>query len=127
MKSADRRASTLSMSKPLPPAPSELSLADDPVSQLNSQLKSLAHRRVNIEKSIKQMTELMPQDNLLASDQVLRRREEEKQKVEGLREELAVIQSQEHELGLRLFRAYKRQDKNAEYEPTTLWVRRVAG
>ncbi|KIE03126.1 hypothetical protein MAJ_00640, partial [Metarhizium majus ARSEF 297] len=127
IKSADRRASTLSMSKPLPPAPPELSLADDPVSQLNTQLNSLAHRRANIEKSIKQMTELMPQDNLLASDQVLRRREEEKQKVEGLREELAVIQSQEHELGLRLFRAYKRQDKNAEYEPTTLWVRRVAG
>ncbi|EFY86852.1 hypothetical protein MAC_07068 [Metarhizium acridum CQMa 102] len=127
MKSADRRASTLSMSKPLPPAPPELSLADDPVSQLNAQLNSLAHRRANIEKSIKQMTELMPQDNLLASDQVLRRREEEKQKVEGLREELAVVQSEEHKLGLQLFRAYKRQDKNAEYEPTTLWVRRVAG
>ncbi|TWU77805.1 hypothetical protein ED733_000744 [Metarhizium rileyi] len=126
VKSAERRASILSMSKPLPPAPPEMSLSHDPVSHLNAQLHSLAHRRVNIEKSIKQMTELMPQDNLLASEQVLRKREEEKQKVDGLRQELAEIQSQEHKLGLQLFRAYKRQDKEAAYEPTTLWVRRVA-
>lgn len=115
------------MSKPLPPAPPEISLADDPVSQLNARINGLAHRRANIEKSIKQMTELMPQDNLLASDQVLRKREEEKQKVDGLREELAEIQRDEYDLGLKLFRAYKRQNKEAEYEPTTLWVRRVAG
>jgi hypothetical protein len=104
-----------------------MQVAQDPVSQLNTQLNGLIHRRANIEKSIKQMTELMPQDNLLASDQVLRKREEEKQKVEGLRQELAEIQREEHDLGLKLFRAYKRQDKDTEYEPTTLWVRRVAG
>lgn len=73
------------------------------------------------------MTELMPQDNLTVTQQVRQKREEEKLKVEGLREEEADIKREEHELGLRLHRAYKRKDKDAVYEPTTLWVRRVTG
>lgn len=71
------------------------------------------------------MTELMPTDNLMASSQVLRKREAEKQKVEALKEELAEVQREEYDLGLKLHRAYKRLDKDAEFEPTTLWVRRV--
>ena len=122
----DRRASILSLSKPLPLAPPEISSSDDLVSTLNAQIHGIVHRRVNIEKSIKAMTELMPQDRLLASNAVLRRREVEKQKVEGLRQELAELQREEHDLGLKLHRAYKRRDKEAEYEPTGLWVRRVA-
>lgn len=90
-----------------------------------AQLEGLAHRRINIHKSIKQMTELMPTDNLLASAAVIRKREDEKQKVEGLRDELAEIKREEYDLGLKLHRAHKRLDRDAEYEPTTLWVRRV--
>ena len=126
-KPSDRRESGASISKPLPKAPLEVPVSSDLVSTLNAQLSALAHRRMNIEKSIKQMTELMPHVHLLASDEVVRKREEEKQKVEGLQEELAEIRGEEHDLGIKLFRAYKRQDKDAEYEPTTLWVRRVAG
>ncbi|GAO15497.1 hypothetical protein UVI_02020890 [Ustilaginoidea virens] len=130
-KPPDCRASILStasssMSKPLPPAPPEMSPSNDRITHLKIQSDALLHRRVNIQRIIKQMTELMPQDNLLASDEVLRRREEEKQKVEKLRRELADVQREEHQLGLQLHRAYKRQDKDAEYEPTTLWVRRLA-
>jgi hypothetical protein len=73
------------------------------------------------------MTELMPNDNLMASAQVLRKREVERMKVEGLREELAEVQQEEYELGLKLHRAYKRLDREAEFEPTGLWVRRVTG
>jgi hypothetical protein len=71
------------------------------------------------------MTELMPRDNLMASAEVLRKREIEKQKVEGLKKELAEIQLEEYDLGLKLHRAYKRLNRGADYEPTTLWVRRV--
>lgn len=78
-------------------------------------------------KSIRQMTELMPTDGVLITDEVRRKREMEKMKVEGLREEEADVRRQEHEIGLRLHRAYKRRDKNAEFEPTGLWVRRVTG
>jgi len=73
------------------------------------------------------MTELMPQDNLVVTSEVWRKREEEKRKVEGLKTEEADIRRQEHDIGLRLHRAWKRRDKEAVYEPTGLWVRRVTG
>lgn len=126
-KPKERPSSIMSMSKPLPPAPYELMPSNDRVAQLTAQLSGLAHRRLNINKSIKQMTKFMPNDNLMASDKVLRKREAEKQKVEGLKEELSQVQREEYDLGLKLHRAYKRMDNNAEYEPTTLWVRRITG
>ncbi|KAI0125701.1 hypothetical protein BJ170DRAFT_442732 [Xylariales sp. AK1849] len=118
--------SVVSMDKALPQAPPEES-ARDRVTQLNARLQSLGNRRLNINQAIKQMTELMPTDNILASDAVIRRREAEKRKVEVLKVELADVQREEYELGLKLHRAYKRMDRDAEFEPTTLWVRRVTG
>lgn len=73
------------------------------------------------------MTELMPADKIIMTDEVRRKREVEKKQIEGLREEEAVIRKEEHELGLKLHRAWKRKDKDAAYEPTGLWVRRVTG
>ncbi|KEY71016.1 hypothetical protein S7711_00842 [Stachybotrys chartarum IBT 7711] len=122
----DREPSIMSTSKALPPAPPELSAADR-VGQLNARLESLAYRRVNITRSIKQMTELMPTDHVLASADVVRRRELEKQKVEALKGELAEVQREEYDLGLKLHLAYKRLDRDSEYESSSLWVRRVTG
>ncbi|KAI3329361.1 hypothetical protein HD806DRAFT_282889 [Xylariaceae sp. AK1471] len=116
--------SVSSVEKSLPPAPPEAS-AKDRVAGLNAQLEALANRRININTAIRQMTEMMPTDNILASKAVVRKREEEKRKVETLRTELADVERQSYELGLKLHRAYKRLDRDAEYEPTTLWVRRV--
>lgn len=126
---ASRPASILSVDKALPAAPPELSAEStkDRVAMLNAQLQGLGNRRININKSIKQMTELMPQDNLLATPEVMRKREMEKRKVEDLQQELADVQREEHELGMKLHRAYKRLDRQADYEPTTLWVRRATG
>ncbi|CAK7236063.1 hypothetical protein SBRCBS47491_009508 [Sporothrix bragantina] len=123
---SDRASMAGSIHKNLPLAPPEMT-AKDRVAMFNAQLSNLAQRRINIGRGIKQMTELMPTDNLLAAPDVLYKREMEKRKVEGLRTELAEIQREEYEIGLKLHRAYKRLDKNAEYEPTTLWVRRVTG
>jgi len=119
-------ASISSLEKSLPPAPPEAS-AKDRVTELNAQLEALANRRININTAIRKMTEMMPTDNILASDAVVRKREAEKRKVETLRAELADVERQSYELGLKLHRAYKRLDRDAEYEPTTLWVRRVTG
>ena len=61
----------------------------------------------------------------MASADVIRRREIEKKKVEGLKEELAEIQREEYDLGLKLYRANKRLEREAAFEPSSLWVRRV--
>jgi hypothetical protein len=99
----------------------------DLVTSLQAQLDDLAHRRNNIVKSIKQMTELMPTDSLVVTDEVRRKRELEKMKIERLRTEEADVRREEHDIGLRLHRAWKRRDKDAVYEPTGLWVRRITG
>ncbi|ATY59167.1 hypothetical protein A9K55_002880 [Cordyceps militaris] len=124
-----RRASLSSVDKPLPPAPPEV-LAhhkNDKLAHLTAQLDGLRNRRLNIKRCVEQMTVLIPMDNLLDSDEVQKKRGSERKKVDALRAELDQVQQEEHEVGLRLHRAYKREDKNAVYEPTTLWVRRVAG
>ncbi len=73
------------------------------------------------------MTELMPTDSLVVTDEVRRKRELEKMKIERLKTEEADVRREEHDIGLRLHRAWKRRDKEAVYEPTGLWVRRVTG
>lgn len=141
-----RPASVLSnMDKDLPPAPAALAesaaatnssstaspapanTTADRITQLNALLQDLANRRLNINRAIKQMTELMPQDNLIMQDAVRRKREDEKRKIEELKSRLDDIGREEHELGMKLHRAYKKLDRSAEYEPTTLWVRRATG
>lgn len=130
-----RPASILSVDKALPLAPpqeitSSMSVTGTGVGsridQLNAQLSGLGNRRININRAIEQMTKLMPQDNLMATEAVARKREAEKRKIEELERELADIQREEHELGMKLHRAYKKLDRQTEYEPTTLWVRRAA-
>jgi hypothetical protein len=127
---ADRPDSIASsINKSLPPAPPETSAGEtrDRVAMINAQLQGLGNRRINITRSIKQMTELMPTDSILDSAEVIHKRELEKRKVEALKQELAEVQREEYELGLKLHRAYKRMDRDDNYEPTTLWVRRVTG
>lgn len=122
---AERPASDVN--KTLPPAPPEQTAGEarDRVGLLDARLRALANRRINIHRSIEQMTGLMPAGRLLDTPELVRRREAELRKVEALRAELADVQREEYELGLKLHRAYKRLDREAEWEPTTLWVRRV--
>jgi hypothetical protein len=115
------------MNKSLPPPPPESS-ARDRVSKINAQLTSLGNRRINITRSIKQMTELMPTDSILDSQEVVTKREMEKKIVERLKAELAEVQREEYDLGLKLHRAYKRMDREVGSAGTTaFWVRRVTG
>lgn len=129
---SSRPASILSnVDKDLPPAPSQAPASatstGDRINQLNSLLQDLANRRLNINRAIRQMTELMPQDNLMLPDEVRRKRELEKRKIEELNLKLADIGREEYDLGMKLHRAYKKLDQQTEYEPTTLWVRRATG
>ncbi|PMD48802.1 hypothetical protein L207DRAFT_522133 [Hyaloscypha variabilis F] len=120
----NKRASNIA--KTLPMTPDEAQ-SHDLITSLQAQLDDLAHRRGNIVRSIRQMTELMPTDSLVVTDEVRRKREMEKMKIERLKTEEADVRREEHDIGLRLHRAWKRRDKEAVYEPTGLWVRRVTG
>ncbi|KAK4223758.1 hypothetical protein QBC38DRAFT_38824 [Podospora fimiseda] len=115
------------VNKTLPPAPPEVTAgeAQDRIAMLRAQSSALANRRINIERLITQMTEMMPTDKLMNSDEVIRKREQEKKKVEALEMELSEVKREEHEVGLKLHRAYKRQDREMEWDNTGLWVRRV--
>lgn len=119
---AEKRVSNLL--KSLPQSPAEVQSLDL-IGSLQAQLDDLAHRRNNILRSIKQITELMPTDGVTVTTEIRKKRENEKMKIENLREEEADVRRQEHDLGLKLHRAYKRKDKDSSYEPTGLWVRRV--
>jgi len=122
------------LSKALPKSPEE-GKAIDKVTALQAQLGDLARQKSNIEASIRRMTELMPGEMTgfaLGMSSEGRRRElirrgEEKRKVEALRDDLADVKREEHDVGLKLHRALKKADERAVYEPTGLWVRRVTG
>ncbi|CZS88341.1 uncharacterized protein RAG0_00075 [Rhynchosporium agropyri] len=121
---ADKRSSNIAKNLPLSPAEAS---SRDLVTSLEAQLENLAHRRINITRSIRQMTELMPKDSVMETQEVRKKREMEKERVKGLREEEQEIRREEHRLGLKLHRAWKRADKDSVFEPTGLWVRRVTG
>lgn len=113
-----------SIFKDLPKPPPELA-SKDRISTLQARNDDLTRRRLNLEKSIHQMTELMPQDGVTGREK--ERRGEEKRRVEALKQDLSDVKQEEHDVGLRLHRAYKREAENAAFEPTSLWVRRVTG
>jgi len=63
--------------------------------------------------------------NPLISD--LKARKEADKKLQGLKDDLAEITRQEHEVGLRLHRAYKKRERMDGDMPTALWIRRITG
>ncbi|KAL8736966.1 MAG: hypothetical protein Q9181_002162 [Wetmoreana brouardii] len=108
-------------SKTLPKSPPEME-AQDRVASLQASLDGLRRRRNNIQTALHELTKVV-QPSSIAYDMAARN--EVKRTVEGLNKDLAEIMKEEHETGLKLHRAWKRQDKSSAYEPTTLWVRRV--
>ncbi|KAF4306573.1 hypothetical protein GTA08_BOTSDO06086 [Botryosphaeria dothidea] len=129
-RSASVRSQTpVSANKTLP-LPPQLQDTDsivhaDPISKYGAQLDDLALRRSNINRVIKDLTGLPGLDNPLAVDWATRRANE--RKVKSLEDELAEITAQEHEIGMKLHRARKKQEREEGYDSgsTTLWVRRV--
>ncbi|KAL8779208.1 MAG: hypothetical protein Q9213_007054 [Squamulea squamosa] len=108
-------------SKILPKSPPEME-AQDRVASLQASLDNLRRRKNNVNTVLHELTNVV-QPSSIAYDMAARK--EVKRTVDGLNKELAEIMKEEHETGLQLHRAWKRQDKSSAYEPTTLWVRRV--
>ncbi|KAI9815341.1 MAG: hypothetical protein M1827_002821 [Pycnora praestabilis] len=116
--SANISPSSRRHSKTLPQSPPEIQ-SQDLISTLQAQLDDLHHRRGNLQRLLRDLTQL----NVSSYDSPSRG--EVKKKVIVYESEMAEIMREEHDVGLRLHRAWKRRDQQDSVEPTGLWVRRV--
>ena len=111
-----------STAKPLPECPPEKQ-AESRIEALEARRETLARRRGNIGTIIHELTQVI-QPSSIAYD--LAARDEVKRTVSSLNSELADINREDHEIGLKLFRAYKKRDEQDSWAgSTSLWVKRV--
>ncbi|RMJ22182.1 hypothetical protein PHISP_06950 [Aspergillus sp. HF37] len=116
------QASEDSTTKPLPECPPEKQ-AETRVEALEARRDTLARRKANIETIIHELTQVV-QPSSVAYDIAVR--DEVKRTVSSLNSELADVKREDHEIGLKLFRAYKKRDEQGHYAGSTgLWVKRV--
>lgn len=111
-------------SKDLPQCPPEQQ-AQNRIEMLEARRDTLARRRANINTIIHELTQVI-QPSSVAYDMAAR--DEVKKTVACLNNELADIKREEHEIGMKLFRAWKKRDEQDMYGGETgLWVKRVTG
>ncbi|PYH89820.1 hypothetical protein BO71DRAFT_98675 [Aspergillus ellipticus CBS 707.79] len=92
------------------------------IDALEARKDNLARRKTNINTIIYELTQAI-QPSSIAYD--LAARDEVKRTVASLETELAEIKREEHEIGLKLFRAWKKRDDIGGYGGSSLWVKRV--
>jgi hypothetical protein len=108
-------------SKSLPQGPPEIQVQSR-IKSLEARQKELAVRKANINTIIYELTQVI-QPSSVAYDMATR--DEVKRTVTSLNNELDDIKREEHDIGVKLIRAWKKRDELDEYEPTGLWVKRV--
>ena len=105
--------------KALPLSPPQVQ-GKDAVTMLQQQSDDLERRRFNIEKLVRDL-ESPQHRNPLQYD--LRAQREIERRIKTLKAQAEELRREEHDVGLRLHRAWKKRDDGEE---TTLWVRRIA-
>ncbi|KAL4969759.1 uncharacterized protein BDV14DRAFT_87322 [Aspergillus stella-maris] len=106
--------------KDLPPPPMT---AQGRIEMLEGKRSELVRRRTNIDTIIHELTQVI-QPSSIAYDMAAR--EEVKKTVASLNNELAEIKKEEHDLGLKILRAWKKRDDEDLYgQSGSLWVKRV--
>lgn len=108
-------------SKSLPQCPPEIE-AVNKIAALEARLDDLGRRKRNVSIILRELTQVI-QPSPIAYDMAARG--EVKKTVAALKDELAEIGQEEHEVGLLLHRALRKRDLDNIYEPTGLWVNRV--
>ncbi|KAJ5760772.1 hypothetical protein N7520_007928 [Penicillium odoratum] len=119
------------------PAPTEAIQESDPVAQphvdqsskpmdrilaLEAKRDGLARRRINLETVIKELTRVIQPDNGVYD---LAAKQEVKRSVQSIENDIAEIKREEHELGLKAARSWRRLDENGHGDGSTLWVKRI--
>lgn len=93
------------------------------IDAMEAKIRDLSRRRANIDTIIHELTQVI-QPSSITYDMATR--SEVNKTVQSLNNELAEIKKEEHEIGMKLHRAYKKRDAADFYsEPSGLWVRRV--
>jgi hypothetical protein len=110
-----------SSSKALPQGPPEVQ-AQNRIDALEARRKDLSLRKANINTIIYELTQVI-QPSSIAYDMATR--DEVKKTVSSLNKELDDIQKEDHDIGMKLLRAYRKQDQADQYESSSLWVKRV--
>ncbi|KAI9792784.1 MAG: hypothetical protein M1816_001516 [Peltula sp. TS41687] len=110
--------------KGLPPSPAEAQSVDL-ISSLQAQLDNLRHQRGNLQRIIQDLRRLLGPGPTALDRHA---RADLKKTVDECSADLDEIVRQEHDVGMRLHRAWRRQERDEHLdEPTGLWVRRVTG
>jgi len=104
--------------KALPRPPMELSAVDH-VEVLESQVEDLRIRRNNVYRLLNDLNHKIPSNPMITDFKRMRLVEQRKK---DYAEELAEIKREEHDVGLKLHRAWRKRDDQSE---SALWVRRV--
>ncbi|KAL4979265.1 hypothetical protein BDW66DRAFT_128017 [Aspergillus desertorum] len=108
--------------KALPPNPAEMT-PQGRIDMLEAKRNELVRRKANINTMINELTQVI-QPSSIAYDMAAR--QEVKKTVASLNSELADIQKEEHDIGLKLLRAWKKRDDNDFYgSSSSFWVKRV--
>lgn len=108
--------------KPLPKSPPEVQ-AVTRVASLEAKLEALRRRRTNLQTVVNELTSVT-QRSPIAYD--MASRQKMKKTIEGLSNEISGVGKEEHETGLQLHRAWKREEQTSTYESSSLWVKRLA-
>ncbi|KAK2738020.1 hypothetical protein FQN57_007286 [Myotisia sp. PD_48] len=108
--------------KTLPRSPPEMK-AGNRIDEMEAKLKDLSRRKANVGTIINELTQVI-QPSSVAYD--LATKSEVNKTVQSLNNELADIKKDEHDIGLKLLRAYKKRDESDIYESGSgLWIKRV--
>ncbi|KAJ6021315.1 hypothetical protein N7540_006819 [Penicillium herquei] len=100
-------------------------LPKDPVSRvraMETQRDDLGKRRANLETVIRELTRVI-QPTAIAYDRAAK--EEVKRTVQSMESEIAEIKRTEHDLGMKISRAWRRLDENSNGDGSNLWIKRV--
>ncbi|KAF2205020.1 hypothetical protein GQ43DRAFT_468607 [Delitschia confertaspora ATCC 74209] len=113
---------TLNTHKALPRPPTELATSDH-IEILEAQLADIRLRHSNVGRLLSDLNTLAPPNPFVTDFRRMRLREARKKEFE---DELADIRREEHEVGLRLHRAWRRREReDPNGSESAIWVRRV--
>ncbi|KAF2500005.1 hypothetical protein BU16DRAFT_556495 [Lophium mytilinum] len=106
---------------PLPPPSLE---SQDHISSLEAQQDDLRVRRQNVARLIADLNSTQPQNPLVTDYRKVR--EADVRKADFMKE-LDEIKQEEHEVGLKLHRAWKKREREDPGMESAFWIRRVTG